>query len=895
MSAGGGPRSRAGAILIAISACCAAATALWLLPASIHIVRWEQETPARLALLRPAWQLAVALAAGGAVGTGLALRAPAAARELAPVNLMWLWAVPYAPWIADRFPLLLVLAGPARWIAPAFVAAAFVVRTNIWRRVAGVTSGASRAAILVVSFVVYAVSGISAVRTNGIIGDEPHYLIITESVRRDGDLRIENNHQQRDYQAFFGGQLRPDFMQRGQDGAIYSIHAPGLPILVLPAYAVAGLYGVVVFLALLASLCALAVFDVAEALAGRTAAVVTWLAVAFTAPLVPYAWSIFPELPGALIVAWAVKWLIARDDVPVSRWLLRGAVLGALPWLHTKFVVFAALFGLAFALRLWPKIRQLAALLVPLGASGFAWLYSFYAIYGRFDPEAPYGGYTDVYVLTRNIPHGLLGLFFDQKFGLLFYSPIYVAAIVGAWLLWRKREQRFLVLVLAAIVLAFAASTARLYMFWGGSSAPARFLVPIVPCLAPLIAMAIAHARTAFARSMVSLSISIGLVLSAAAILWPRRLLFFSDPHGRARWLELLQGPSPLASVIPTFTDPDWTAHIVPLAAWIATALVAVAAGWAAARSGRWPAWRSAVVTAITLLVGGSVLTARPSAAVREETAMRGDLALLTRFDGDRFRTLDYTTLSRVAPDRLFALATIEMLPPASVDERGFISGPTTLPPGRYEAQIWFTSSRPRDGRITVRALSQAIFASTEGPLQNPVTLPFALPVTVRRLMIAAEGSGVAAAVSRVAIVPRDIVPPPGREEALVRVVEGIPHRPGAYLAYVDGAAYPEHGTFWSRGTARTTVLVAPGGARQLTLHLATGPRSGEVTVAVGGEERRVAMAADRPNQLSFDLPAGVRLVPLTVQSNVMFRPGEVDPRSGDMRGLGCQVQITLE
>jgi hypothetical protein len=739
------------------------------------------------------------------------------------------------------------------------------------------------------------VSGISAVRTNGIIGDEPHYLIITESLLRDGDLRIENNHQRRDYQSFFGGELRPDYMQRGRGGAIYSIHAPGLPLLVLPAYAVGGLYGVVIFIALLASFCVLAIFDVAEALAGRAAAVVTWLAVAFTAPLIPYAWSIFPELPGALIVAWAVKWLIDRGNVPVSRWLLRGAVLGALPWLHTKFVVFAALFGLAFALQLWPRIRRIAALFVPLGASGLAWLYSFYAIYGRFDPEAPYGGYTDVYVLTRNIPHGLLGLFFDQKFGLLFYSPVYLAAFAGGWLLWRKRERRFVVLVLGAIVVAFAGSTARLYMFWGGSSAPARFLAPLVPCLAPLTAVAIAHARTAFARSMVSLSISISLILSAAVILWPGRLLFFSDPHGRARWLELLQGPSPLASVIPTFTDPDWTAHIVPLATWVGVVLVAAAAAWAAVRSGRGSAWRSAAVAVITLLVGGAVLTARPSAAVRRETALRGDLALLTRFDGHRFRTLDYTTLSRVTPERLLTLATLETVPPPSVDGRGFIAGPLTVPPGQYEAQIWFTSSRPREGRITVRALSQAIFATTEGALQNPVTLPFALPVTVRRLMIAAEGSGVAATVSRVSIVPRVIVPPPHREDAPVRDVEGIPHRPGAYLAYVDGEAYPEHGTFWSRGTARTTVLVAPGGARQLTLHLSTGPRSGEVAVTVGGEERRVAMAADTPYQLSYDLPADVRLVPLTVQSNVMFRPGEVDPRSGDMRGLGCQVQITLE
>ena len=64
-------------------------------------------------------------------------------------------------------------------------------------------------------------------------GDEPHYLIITQSLLADGDLKIENNHSRRGLPAFFGGHLRPDFMKRGQDGEIYSIHAPGLSALLL--------------------------------------------------------------------------------------------------------------------------------------------------------------------------------------------------------------------------------------------------------------------------------------------------------------------------------------------------------------------------------------------------------------------------------------------------------------------------------------------------------------------------------------------------------------------------------------------------------------------------------------------------------------------------------------
>ena len=59
-------------------------------------------------------------------------------------------------------------------------------------------------------------------------GDEPHYLIITQSLLKDGDLRIQNNHDRGDYFDYFDDGLPPDFLKRGLDGQIYSIHAPGV-------------------------------------------------------------------------------------------------------------------------------------------------------------------------------------------------------------------------------------------------------------------------------------------------------------------------------------------------------------------------------------------------------------------------------------------------------------------------------------------------------------------------------------------------------------------------------------------------------------------------------------------------------------------------------------------
>ena len=80
-----------------------------------------------------------------------------------------------------------------------------------------------------------------------------------------------------------------------------------------------------------------------------------------------------------------------------------------------------------------------------------------------------------------------------------------------------------------------------------------------------------------------------------------------------------------------------------------------------------------------------------------------------------------------------------------------------------------------------------------------------------------------------------------------------------------------------------------------MNLKLSTGPKSGNVTVSVAGHSKTVAMQGGEVKDVLFDVPASRQLVPLTVQSTVMFRPGEVDAKSTDMRGLGCQVRIGLE
>jgi hypothetical protein len=432
-------------------------------------------------------------------------------------------------------------------------------------------------------------------------------------------------------------------------------------------------------------------------------------------------------------------------------------------------------------------------------------------------------------------------------------------------------------------------------MFWGGSSAPARFFVPILPCLAPFIAIAIARYRSALADALLGLFLTVSLGVAVIGIVDPARLRLFSDPHGRARLLELLQGGSPLALVTPTFTEPDWITQVAPLALWLTAAAAGMLVLIVLRRVPGASAWTLAAAGTGAFLVVAAIVTAHPSAEIREATANRGDLDALWRYDSGVFRTLDYARLSRTTPERFRELTTLHIRPAVPGDSKEpFETPPLNLPPGRFEAAVWFASAAARSGEILV-AEPRATFGAVSGMLSNPARFDITVPGPTRRMQIRVPDLQVARAISEIQVVPADVIPATWRDSHPVRLIESVPGRQAAYLVYTDGEAYPEMGTFWTRGTAATTVLVVPGGASRMVLTLSTGPRSGVVRVAFGARSEQLTSTANQEETMTFDLQPDQRAVPLTVQSSVMFRPAEVSPESRDMRGLGSRVRVALE
>jgi hypothetical protein len=127
-----------------------------------------------------------------------------------------------------------------------------------------------------------------------------------------------------------------------------------------------------------------------------------------------------------------------------------------------------------------------------------------------------------------------------------------------------------------------------------------------------------------------------------------------------------------------------------------------------------------------------------------------------------------------------------------------------------------------------------------------------------------------------------------------VRRIESVPGRPGAYMAYTNGNAFPEGGIFWTRGTAEADVLIAPAGATALHLTLHAGPVNGSVRLTIDGQARDVMLRSGETRVESIALRPDAQYVALKVQSPGGFRPADVERGSTDTRLLGCQVRVEV-
>ncbi len=461
---------------------------------------------------------------------------------LLPLFALLLLALPFLPWIADRLPAIQALAGPAGtglW----FVVLAAMAWSAWDARTSGIgPDDAPGTPRLRHAVLVWALSAaVYGAAAGGLVGspiypggDEPHYLVMTQSLLRDRDLAIENNHARGDYREYFDRRLAPDYRTRGRDGVIYSIHPVGLPIVVAPAFALGGYIGVVAFLVIVAACGAAFAWWTAARFVGTNAATVGWLAAALSTSFVLHSFAVYPEMIAGVCAAVALWWTGRTTGHEPRTWLVRAIAVAALPWLGTKYAPMSLGIAAALAVRARRELggRGFILAAVPYVASVAVWLLFFQAYWGSPLPSAPYGA--DHQTSLRNLVMGLPGVFVDQEYGVLPYAPALLFVVPGLWRMWRAGGAARTMAV--EIVLAFGALAGTVGAFaiwWGGSSPPGRELVAGLLLLVLPVAYADRALRTApLQRWMLRLLTLAGLAICAVMASVNGGLLIANDRDG---------------------------------------------------------------------------------------------------------------------------------------------------------------------------------------------------------------------------------------------------------------------------------------------------------------------------------------------------------------------------
>jgi len=399
--------------------------------------------------------------------------------------------------------------------------------------------------------------GLRHVRAVEPTGDEIDYLMMTQSVWREGDLDLRDNFARGDHLEYLSGYDRMAGGARRADGRSYPLHSAGLPVLIAPAYALGGRGACVVLLALLAAGLGLLVRDLAlRAGADEGSAVVAWAA-AVGPPVLYYSTFLYTEVPVALAIAVALRLLLHAP----GPWAAAGAALAlsALPWLHVRLTLAAVALGAFAAWRL--RGRPRIVFLLTAGAMGLAYASYQYWVFGSLSPFTRYGGGVPGPMLARTPLRTLVGLVVDGGYGLLPYAPAYLLAFAGLpLLLVRGRRDRWALLLVGAAALLPVLG----WRNWWGASPPARFTIPLVPVLALAVAARLAAAPgRGIARWRWAL-VGAGFALAVLMFAEPRAMRMVNGRDGPPRVYELLAGDVSLSRYLPLLstragrTAPPW-------------------------------------------------------------------------------------------------------------------------------------------------------------------------------------------------------------------------------------------------------------------------------------------------------------------------------------------------
>ena len=911
--------------MITVAAWVLAGVALWLTHGVLDMYG-DAQSSTRVAMLPSVPELAgliVLALLGGAAVAGIVKgwtrnsieRSDARLQIALPLFALVLLALPYLPIVPDAISPLRAFTGPIAWIIwvavlGLVVMTALAVRASLVRTRRSI-GGSRLVGTTVIFLVTLAMGGTAALRLRDSVtypsGDEPHYMIMMQSLWQDHDLKIQNNYLPKGDDAPFPSPPPPDRPSIGKDGQMYSARPIGLAVLGAPMLAWRGYHGLIWMLVLVAAFTATLMWRWAFAYTGSAeAASLAWLAVFLGAPVLFTSIAVYPDIPAAFCVMVALAWRThpQRSKTTLPEYVIRALAVSALPWLSMTYAPMAAAIVIVLGLRAAANRKAVAALLTIFTLSMVSWLGFFHSVWGRWSPMAPYG----TEPLLGNVLVGALGLLFDHEFGVLPYAPALLLGLVGLWRMSIAHDEltrargRELAIVFGTLLVSVGA----LDMWWGGSAPPGRPLVPALPLLGLPIAWTYQRAtELPVRRAAYQLLVFVGVALSLVMLFGQDGGLIAQDRDGSSRVLQWLTSLWPAWEAAPAVAA-FGLRHSAPLILlWL---LAAAAVAWLTGRShirspglGALAASLCVAIAAIAIAMLGPMV-ARPASAWVLQPESRSRVPMLDSFDAAArphaiiYNRLTFTSAANIPP--LFTVAASPGERPGGQPVRVLLNARYALAAGEYDVEIGgIPRNEPASGTVALqigRIGSPMREWNADIPPGGTWRQRFTLPVDAEFVGFVASAPIDAATTLRIR--PVSVVDKSRREanvHGLTFTVLSAVAFPTASVFFHDEDVYAERTGVWVHGESTTTMTVAPQHPEQgVTLRVHSGAKPNTVTFSTTTWGERVELTPGTPRDVQIPPPAKPGPFLLRVTTDKSFIPGDVIPGNTDRRILGCWIEI---
>ncbi|TGL77213.1 hypothetical protein EHQ83_06290 [Leptospira yasudae] len=324
-----------------------------------------------------------------------------------------------------------------------------------------------------------------------ITGDEPHYLMISESLAVDGDLDLKNNYEQDAVSKKIIGPVDMEnhtviVQKNDANKQFYSIHSIGTSVLSVIGYKVSGILGAKIMLALFTGILPFLFYPMGRILQlspFQSAAVSILYSVSLPFPMA--AGQIFPDLPSGILLASAIPFLLLFETNHSfkNRYILLFAystVIGASLWIHLKNLPVAIL------ILTWPllskkewNLKSKTIFLTPALVSSISLVLYNILFFGSYVGPYARAGRNFHKTFDPDVSHWITvfsGLWMDRNQGLFFQNPlIWIPGLFGCFFLMKDQTLRKIGILLTLVIILQLGINAGHPCSYGCLSLPGRF------------------------------------------------------------------------------------------------------------------------------------------------------------------------------------------------------------------------------------------------------------------------------------------------------------------------------------------------------------------------------------------------------------------------------------